>query len=127
MANNRTRSSGTPAAKRLEHHLLDEAGDAMRQPLWTIMASAQVLLKSRDHTPRDARLLERIDESAHRLARAVRDLFDHALAEVGVAMPLVPHATDMRRLAEEALVEARIDHPDRWIAHASGGDGAGEW
>ncbi|MFL5264052.1 MAG: sensor histidine kinase [Anaeromyxobacteraceae bacterium] len=116
-----------PAAKRLAHHLLDEAGDAIRQPLWTIMASAQVLLKSRDLTPRDARLLDRIDESAHRLARVVGDLFDHALADVGVAMPLVPGATDMRRLAKEALVEARIDHPNRWIAHASGGDGAGEW
>jgi signal transduction histidine kinase len=91
------------------------------------MASAQVLLKSRDLTPRDARLVDRIDESAHRLARVVQDLFDHALAEVGVAMPIVPHATDMRRLAQEALVEAGIDHPDRWIAYASGGDGAGEW
>jgi phosphoserine phosphatase RsbU/P len=127
MTNDRTRSAGISAAKRLEHHLLGETGDAIRQPLWTIMASAQVLLKSRDLTPRDARLVDRIDESALRLARVVRDLLDHALAEVGVAMPLVPHATDMRRLAQEALVEARIDHPDRWIAHASGGDGAGEW
>jgi signal transduction histidine kinase len=127
MANNRARSTGILAAKRLEHHLLDEAGDAMRQPLWSIMASAQVLLKSRDLAPRDARLVDRIDESAHRLARVVRDLFDHALAEVGVAMPLVPRATDLRRLSKEALVEARIDHPNRWIAHASGGDGAGEW
>ena len=127
MAKNRMRSAGIPATRRLEHHLLGEAGDAIRQPLWTIMASAQILLKSRDLTPRDARLVDRIDESAHRLARVVQDLLDHALAEVGVAMPLVPHATDMRRLAQEALVEARIDHPNRWIAHAGGGDGAGEW
>jgi signal transduction histidine kinase len=127
MTKNRTRSAALSAAKRLEHHLLDEAGDALRQPLWTIMASAQVLLRSRDLTPRDARLVDRIDESAHRLARVVRDLFDHALADVGVAMPLVARPTDMRRLSKEALVEARIDHPARWIAHTGGGDGAGEW
>jgi signal transduction histidine kinase len=128
MAKNRmTRSSWIPAGERLEHHLLGELGDALRKPLWTIMASAQVLLKSRDLTPRDARLVDRIDANAHRLARLARDLLDHALADVGVAMPLVPRATDMRRLAEEALVEARIDHPGRWIARASGGDGAGEW
>jgi len=125
--NRRTLGSWTPSSERLAHHLLSEAGDAMRKPLWTIMASAQVLLKSRDLTPRDARLVDRIDANAHRLARLVRDLLDHALAEAGVAMPLVRGATDMRRLAEEALVEARIDHPGRWIAHASGGDGAGDW
>ena len=28
----------------------------------------------------------------------------------------MPRATDMRRVVEEALVEARIHHPDRWIA-----------
>ena len=128
MAKNRmTRSSWMPAGERLEHHLLCEVGDALRKPLWTIMASAQVLLKSRDLTPRDARLVDRIDANAHRLARLARDLLDHALADAGVAMPLVPRATDMRRLAEEALVEARIDHPGRWIARARGGDGAGEW
>jgi signal transduction histidine kinase len=115
------------AGKRLESHLLGEVGDAIRKPLWTIMASAQVLLKSRDLTPRDARVVDRIDANAHRLARIVGDLLDHALGDVGVRMPLAPRATDMRRIAEEALLEARIDHPDRWIALVSGGDGSGHW
>jgi len=121
------RSHWMSTGKRLEHHLLGEAGDAIRKPLWTIMASAQVLLKSRDLTPRDARLADRIDANANRLARIVGDLLDHALGDAGVRMPLAPRATDMRRVAEEAVVEARIDHPDRWIALASGGDGSGEW
>jgi signal transduction histidine kinase len=121
------RSCWMSAGKRLEHHLLGEVGDAIRKPLWTIMASAQVLLKSRDLTPRDARIADRIDANAHRLAGIVGDLLDHALGDAGVRMPLAPGATDMRRVAEEALVEARIDHPDRWIALVSGGDGSGEW
>lgn len=120
-------SSWTHSDERLEHHLLGRVGDAVRRPLWTIMASAQVLLKSRNLTARDARHVDRIDASAHRLASVLRDLFDLALADAGVAMPLSRGSADMRRLAKEAITEARIDHPGRWIAHASGGDGAGDW
>ena len=42
-------------------------------------------------------------------------------------MPLTPVATDMRLIADEAVLEAKVDNPDRWIIHGGAGDGAAEW
>src|SRR5919197_197223 len=117
----------TKNRERIEHHLLSEAGHALRGPLWTIMASAQLLLRSRDLSASDARLVDRIDSAAHRLAHTVRDLLDEALARSGIPMPLTPVATDMRLIADEALLDAKVDNPDRWIIHGGAGDGAAGW
>ncbi len=116
-----------PARVALDHHLLGEPGRDLRRSLWTILVSAQLLLRSPELSPRDARLADRIDAAAHRLARLARDLVDEALAASGLEMPLTPVATDMCDLAQQAIVEAKIDNPDRWIMQASAGDGAAEW
>ncbi|HET9595584.1 MAG TPA: HAMP domain-containing sensor histidine kinase [Anaeromyxobacteraceae bacterium] len=90
------------------------------------MASAH-LLRSRALSASDARLVDRIDAAAHRMAHTVRDLLDEALARSGIPMPVSAAATDMRLIADEALLEAKIDNPDRWIVHGAAGDGAAEW
>jgi phosphoserine phosphatase RsbU/P len=113
--------------KRIEHHLLGEAGHVLRNQLWKIMASAQLLLRSRDLSRSDARLVDRIDSAAHRLANTVRDLRDEALARSGIPMPITPAPTHMRLIADEALVEAKVDNPDRWIVDRAGGDGTADW
>ena len=80
MAKNRmNRSWWMPAGKRLEHHLLARWATRFEAALdhHGVGASA---VKSRDLTPRDARLADRIDANAHRLAKIVGDLLDHASA-----------------------------------------------
>lgn len=123
----RTAAGLDAAREALQHHLLGDAGRDLRLPLWTIMASVQLLLRSRHLSERDARLADRIDAAAHRLAQLARDILDQALADVGVRMPLTPVETDMQTLAQDALLEARLDNPDRWVIHAGTGDGAAEW
>jgi signal transduction histidine kinase len=107
--------------------LLGEAGDALRAPLWTIMASAQLLLRSRDLSASDARLVDRIGEVAHRLAHTVRDVREEALARTGIRMALAPAATHMRLIADEVLVDAKVDLRDRWIIDGGAEDGIVEW
>jgi len=127
---NKIRNHSTSTVLRhgpIEQHLLTGTGDEMRRSLWTIMASARLLLRSRDLAGRNHRLVERIDGSAQRLMHIVRDLLDEALAHTGLAMPLSPAATDMRVIAEEAVTEAKINNPGRFIERSGVGSGAGEW
>jgi signal transduction histidine kinase len=78
-------------------------------------------------TRNDRKRIEHHLLPAHHLANTVRDLLDEALARSGIPMPITPAPTHMRLVADEALVEAKVDNPDRWIVHRASGDGTAEW
>jgi PAS domain S-box-containing protein len=100
----------------------------LRNPLNAMLVGAQLLLRSGDLDPRQARTASRILTAGERAVRLVGDLLDLTRARLGEGLPIVPtEGVEFDEVVGRVIDEARLAHPDRAIRFASGGAGRGRW
>jgi len=99
----------------------------LRNPLNSMMMSADALTLTADLDAESSEMASQISASAAAIARLVSDLLDFAGTGLGDAMPLTRARTDLRLLCREVVNEFRAAHPTRNLSLDAEGDLSGEW
>jgi signal transduction histidine kinase len=99
----------------------------LRTPLGAITTGAALLTVPEDNPERRARVASRIVSSAQRMQRMIADLLDLTRARLGGEIPLTRTPSDLQRICEEVITEAREAHGDAVVHLEAEGDLAGHW
>ncbi|MFO0579826.1 MAG: ATP-binding protein [Polyangia bacterium] len=110
-----------------EKHLLGIVSHDLRNPLNAILLSAMALGRSDNLDPLTAKTVLRIQSSAERAARMIRDLLDFTQARLGSGIRITRRSVDLREVVRSVLDEVEAAHPGREIGLRSDGDVRGEW
>jgi sigma-B regulation protein RsbU (phosphoserine phosphatase) len=93
--------------------LLGIVAHDLRTPLAAIRMSASLLVRGGGLTPEQARTVARMNASAARMARIVRDVLDFTRVRQEGRLPMSLRAVDLGRLARRAVAEISAAHPER--------------
>jgi signal transduction histidine kinase len=121
--------SYTQRVDRSRQMFLAILGHDLRNPLHSIMMSADALAAAAGPTDPDAsHLASRISASVTAMAGMINDLLDFTSTGLGAEMPLSPAAMDLTRLCHEVVEEMRVAHPTRTLRfEPPPGDLTGNW
>ena len=102
-------------------------GHDLRSPLNAIINASTFLVDTQELSDRDQRLARVIQSSVARMMDLIDDLLDLTYAQLGKGIRLRPQSTDLGQIAEEAIGNSEVMHPDREFRLTLGGDLKGEW
>jgi signal transduction histidine kinase len=110
-----------------EKQLIGIVSHDLRNPLSAILLGAASLLRGEGLDERSTRLAVRIQTSAERAVRMIRDLLDFTQSRLGGGIPISRRPTDLQAAVWEVMEEVGATHPDREVRVNALGDGQGEW
>jgi len=99
----------------------------LRNPLSTILMSAQLLPKIGTLNERQGVLTDQIVDSSARIDEIVSHLLDITRSRFGSGLPVLRDHMDMAFVARQLVDEARTGHPDRKFELEISGQTEGEW
>jgi signal transduction histidine kinase len=102
-------------------------GHDLRNPLNSVILSAQALALTCKLDPESAQIASQISVSAAAMARMVNDLLDFTQDALNAGMPIAPAAMDLKTLGQEVLAEMRAANPTRKLSLEAHGDLTGQW
>jgi signal transduction histidine kinase len=103
-------------------------GHDLRNPLHSILMSADVLAQSAPPDTGSSQMSSRISASVHAMSRMIGDLCDFTGTGLGAALPVEPQRMDSRPLCQEVVDEMRSAFPTRTLRFQPHGDDlTGEW
>ncbi|MFY0572157.1 ATP-binding protein [Archangium lansingense] len=111
----------------LREQLIGVVGHDLRNPLNAISASAYLLQRSEELSDGATRAVERIRNSAARMARMLNDILDFARSSVGGGLPVYRERVNLHDIARNAMEELQVTHPGRRLELDVEGDGWGWW
>jgi PAS domain S-box-containing protein len=120
-----TRLSEAERALNFSETFVGILGHDLRNPLGAIVTTADVLLRQ-DANARVSRPLQRIRNSADRMARMIEQILDFTRARIGGGIPLEPRPVQLQTLARQLVEELEGAAPVP-VALNVRGDTAGEW
>jgi signal transduction histidine kinase len=109
-----------------ERQLIGIVSHDLRNPLSNILLGTQLLLRQ-ELDGKSLRSLVRIQSSAQRGARMVRDLLDFTQARLGGGIALTRAPGNLHATVREVVEEAATTAPEREIDVATRGDADGVW
>lgn len=107
----------------LRERFIGILGHDLRTPLNAISLSAQTLRKRSPLNWEQQEMVGRIQSSAARMERMIRDILDLTRARLGGGIPIRPNRCDPHGLTRRVIAEARAVYPDhalRFECHGSG-------
>jgi signal transduction histidine kinase len=102
-------------------------GHDLRNPLNSIMMSADLLGHTRRGDADGSEAASRIASSAAAMGRMIGDLLDFTGAALGAEMPLARAPADVGGVCGEVVDEMRAAYPTRTVRFAPDGELSGEW
>jgi signal transduction histidine kinase len=99
-------------------------GHDIRNPLGTIMMSAEVLVRTGQLTPKAA---APINNAALRIKAIIEQVVDFTRANADGVMPIERVPGDLAEHLGKVVQETQVRHPDRTMRLESAGDFAGSW
>ena len=102
-------------------------GHDLRNPLNSVVMSAEVLSETRGLNADSSEMVAQISTSAAAMAEMIKDLLDFTAGELGVAMPVSPAPMNLGQLGQEVVDEMRSAYPTRTFVLSVEGDVGGEW
>ncbi|MFP2928035.1 ATP-binding protein [Pyxidicoccus sp. 3LG] len=130
-------SRDVTARRRLEQEREEEArfqerfigvlGHDLGNPLAAVRLSSAALLARDTLTPDVRRVVERIDGSAERMARLVRQLLDFTRARMAGGIPLRPREVCLEEVCRRIISELEPAHPQRGVNLEVQGESRGVW
>ncbi|MCY1082687.1 ATP-binding protein [Archangium lansingense] len=111
----------------LREQLIGVLGHDLRNPLNAISASAYLLQRSEELSDGATRAVERIRNSAARMARMLNDILDFARSSVGGGLPVYRERVNLHDIARNAMEELQVSHPGQRLELDVRGDGWGWW
>ena len=119
--------SFTERVDRSRRMFLAILGHDLRNPLNSVMMSAQVLSQSRQLDGELSEVASGIAASADAMARMISDLLDFTGAGLGAQMPISRAPMDFRWVCQQVVDEMRTAYPTRTLRFQPHGDLSGEW
>lgn len=107
----------------LRERFIGILGHDLRTPLNAISLSAQTLRRRSPLNAEQQQVVGRIQASAARMERMIRDILDLTRARLGGGIPIRPARCDPHRLGRRVLAEARAVYPDHELHFESRGSG----
>jgi PAS domain S-box-containing protein len=110
-----------------EQQLIGIVSHDLRNPLSAILLGAQALLRREDLGERQVKSVVRIQSSAERAVRMVKDLLDFTQARLGGGLRVERRPMELACLLTRTVPELEAAHPERTIEVHRMGDTRGEW
>jgi PAS domain S-box-containing protein len=110
-----------------ERQLIGMVSHDLRNPLNAILLSAAVLGHQPGLNEETTKFVLRIQSTAQRAGRMIRDLLDFTQARLSGGIPVSPQPVDLREVVQTALDEVQAAHPGKRIETSHDGDVRGEW
>jgi PAS domain S-box-containing protein len=111
----------------LREQLIGVLGHDLRNPLNAISASAFLLQRTEDLSDGAQRAVERIRNSAARMARMLSDILDFARSSMGGGLPVHREWVNLHDISRTTLEEFQVANPGRRLELDVRGDGWGWW
>ncbi|PTL83293.1 ATP-binding protein [Vitiosangium sp. GDMCC 1.1324] len=111
----------------LREQLIAVLGHDLRNPLNAITASAFLLQRTEDLSAGAQRAVERIRNSAGRMARMLSDILDFARSSMGGGLPVHRERVNLHDICRSTLEELQVANPGRRLELDVQGDGVGCW
>lgn len=126
------------AAVALEKTRLDETAEFrerligivshdLRNPISAILLGASSLLRREGLDEKATRTALRIQTSAERASRMIRDLLDYTQARLGGGIHVERGPMDLHAVVRQVVEELEIAHPERTLEVRHEGNAQGEW
>ncbi|MET0404939.1 MAG: ATP-binding protein [Cystobacter sp.] len=126
------------AAVALEKTRLDETAEFrerligivshdLRNPITAILLGAKTLLRREDLDARTTKTVVRMQDSAERAHRMIRDLLDYTQARLGGSIHVNRGPADLNAIVRQVVEELEMAHPDRRIELHHEGQSQGNW
>ncbi len=110
-----------------EQQLVGIVSHDLRNPLNAINLATVTMLRRPGLDERQRTTISRVQSSADRAIRMIRDLLDFTQARLGGGIPVIRKALDLRELTQQVVDEVRLAHPDRKLELVCGEEARGEW
>ncbi|ATB33567.1 ATP-binding protein [Melittangium boletus] len=115
------------ARRGFEQQLIGIVSHDLRNPLGAILLGVQLLLRREDLDAPIIRALARLQTSAERAVRMVRDLLDFTQARLGGGLRIERKPVDLHAVVRASVDELEATHPDRELRLERRGDALGIW
>ncbi|WP_434387750.1 ATP-binding protein [Melittangium boletus] len=126
------------AAVALEKTRLDETAEFrerligivshdLRNPIAAILLGAKTLLRREDLDAATTKTAVRIQDSAERAHRMIRDLLDYTQARLGGSIRVNRSPADLHAIVRQVVEELEVAHPERRIELHLEGQARGDW
>jgi phosphoserine phosphatase RsbU/P len=112
---------------RFRERFIGVLGHDLGNPLAAIRFSSAALLTREVLTPEVRRMLQRIDSSAERMSRLVKQLLDFTRARMAGGIPLRPSEVSLEEVCRRVIGELELAHQDREVQVEVRGDCQGFW
>ena len=112
---------------KFEQQLIGIVSHDLRSPISAILMSTQLLLRRVDLDEKVTKVVARIQSSAERTNRMIRDLLDFTQARLGGGLKVERVTAELEDIVWHAVEEVRLSHPERDIAFSADKLPAGEW
>lgn len=126
-----TRAPEQPRAPEHAVHLevLDTLAREMLDPVWALGVQCSALRLPSDLSARERQILDVVDRSSERIARALTAVLDYVdlQARGGREVPFAPAPCEMAEIAGRALAELGEAGVLGSVEYRGEGDGTGEW
>lgn len=110
-----------------QNFFLGILGHDLRNPLGAINMTAQFLMQDAKLDSRYIKSASVIYNSSNQMRRLIDDLLNFTRTRLGRSMPVTLQHTDLTRIANQAVMQARAFHPDCTIVFDVTGDLHGDW
>jgi signal transduction histidine kinase len=111
----------------LEQQLIGIVSHDLRNPISAILMSTSFLFRLGTLDEKSAKVATRIQASADRAMRMLRDLLDFTQARLGGGLRIDRRATELPHIAWLAIEDVKLTHPEREILFESESLRPGEW
>lgn len=108
-------------AAMLRERLLAIVGHDLRNPLSAITMGTAVLARKEGLDARSRALVQRIEQSAQRMARLISDVLDFARIQQGMALPVELASADVGEVVRHVVDEFRLARPEAALRLEIGG------
>ncbi len=110
-----------------ERQLIGVVSHDLRNPLSAILLATAALVRREELDERTLKSVIRIQSSAERATRLVKDLLDFTQARLGGGIRIERRPADLHTLTRSVLEEVEAAYPGREMQVRSQGNGRGEW
>ncbi|WP_224243951.1 PAS domain-containing protein [Hyalangium gracile] len=110
-----------------ERQLVGIVSHDLKNPLSAILMQSAMAVVQGGLDERTLKMMTRIQSSAERASRMIRDLLDFTQARLGGGIPLQVRELDAREVVAQVLEEVRQAFPYRRLSLEATGDTAGAW
>ncbi|RKH06253.1 PAS domain S-box protein [Corallococcus sp. CA047B] len=106
-----------------EQYLVGIVSHDLRNPLNAIALGTTSLLRREELSERDTKAVLRIQASAERAVRMIRDLLDFTQARLGEGIPVQCQDLDLTTVVRQVMEEVQMNFPERVLQASTPGHG----